>query len=128
MGTDHTLREFLSVRLNDLVGFLYRVDDLKLPASRISAHLEHASQTKDVWLRSHNHQERRHKVSKLKAATRNKLPSSAFGLPGQRKYPMEDRTHQIKAEEFATKEHRARKLSPAAAARIRVKAKRLLGN
>ena len=43
------------------------------------------------------------------------------------KYPMEDRVHQIKAEEFATKEERAEKLSPAAAARIRAKAKRLLG-
>ena len=43
-------------------------------------------------------------MAKLKAATRNKLPSSVFGLPKQRKYRMEDRTHQIKAEEFATKE------------------------
>ena len=67
-------------------------------------------------------------MSKLKAATRNKLPSSAFGLPGQRKYPMEDRTHQIKAEEFATKEENSGKLSPAQAARIRAKAKRLLGS
>jgi hypothetical protein len=39
-------------------------------------------------------------MAKLKAATRNRLPGSAFGLPKQRKYPMEDRTHQIKAEEF----------------------------
>jgi hypothetical protein len=67
-------------------------------------------------------------MAKLKAAARNKLPASAFGLPGQRKYPMEDRTHQIKAEEFATKEQRAGKLSPAQASRIRAKAKRLLGN
>ena len=67
-------------------------------------------------------------MAKLKAAARNKLPSSAFGLPGQRKYPMEDRVHQIKAEEFATKEQHAGKLSPAQAARIRAKAKRLLGN
>ena len=66
-------------------------------------------------------------MAKLRAAQRNKLPSSAFGLPGQRKYPMEDRTHQIKAEEFATKEEHADKLSPAQAARIRAKAKRLLG-
>jgi hypothetical protein len=40
---------------------------------------------------------------------------------------MEDRTHQIKAEEFATKEERKGKLSPAQASRIRAKAKRLLG-
>ena len=66
-------------------------------------------------------------MAKLKAAQRNKLPSSAFGLPGQRKYPMEDRVHQIKAEEFATKEEKKGKLSPAQASRIRAKAKRLLG-
>jgi hypothetical protein len=67
-------------------------------------------------------------MAKLKAAARNKLPASVFGLPKQRKYPMEDRVHQIKAEEFATKEENKGKLSPAAAARIRAKAKRLLGN
>lgn len=66
-------------------------------------------------------------MAKLKTATRNELPSSAFGLSGQRKYPMEDRTHQIKAEQFATKEERKGKLSPAQASRIRAKAKRLLG-
>ena len=66
-------------------------------------------------------------MARLKAAVRNKLPSSAFGLPGQRKYPMEDRTHQIKAEQFATKEERKGKLSPAQASRIRAKAKRLMG-
>jgi hypothetical protein len=43
-------------------------------------------------------------MAKLKAATRNRLSSSVFGLPKQRKYPMEDRTHEIKAEQFATKE------------------------
>jgi hypothetical protein len=66
-------------------------------------------------------------MAKLKAATRNRLPASDFGLPGQRKYPMEDRVHQIKAEQFATKEENKGKLSPAQAARIRAKAKRLLG-
>ena len=66
-------------------------------------------------------------MSKLKAATRNRLPSSEFGLPKQRKYPMEDRVHQIKVEQFATKEENKGKLRPAQAARIRAKAKRLLG-
>jgi hypothetical protein len=40
---------------------------------------------------------------------------------------MEDRTHQIKAEEFATKEENKGKLSPAQASRIRAKDKRLFG-
>jgi hypothetical protein len=66
-------------------------------------------------------------MARLKAAERNKLPSSAFGQPKQRKYAMEDRAHQIKAEEFATKEERKGKLSPVQASRIRAKAKRLLG-
>jgi hypothetical protein len=61
-------------------------------------------------------------MAKLKSATRNRLPTSVFGLPKQGKYPMEDRTHQIKAGEFATKEG-AGKLSPAQAARIRAKAR-----
>ena len=66
-------------------------------------------------------------MAKLKSATRNRLPSSEFGLPGSRKYPMEDRDHQIKAKGRATEmEHRG-KLSPAQASRIRAKANRLVG-
>jgi len=34
-------------------------------------------------------------MAKLKPATRNRLPNSVFGLPKQRKYRMEDRTHQV---------------------------------
>jgi hypothetical protein len=49
-------------------------------------------------------------MAKLKSATRNRLPTSVFGLPKQRKYP-EDRTHQIKAEEFATKEDAGKTLA-----------------
>ena len=67
-------------------------------------------------------------MARRKAAARNKLPISAFGLPRQRKYQWRIGTHQIKAEEFATKEENKGKLSPAAAARIRAKAKRLLGS
>jgi hypothetical protein len=66
-------------------------------------------------------------MAKLKAATRNRLPASDFWLSKQRKYPMEDRTHQIKAEQFATKEERKGKSNLAQASRIRAKAKRLLG-
>jgi hypothetical protein len=66
-------------------------------------------------------------MAKLKAATRNRLPSSAFGLPGQRKYPMEVRDHQTRAKGRATEMERKGKLSPAQASRIRAKANRLLG-
>ena len=66
-------------------------------------------------------------VPKLKSATRDRLPSSAFGLPKERKYPMEDRPHQIRAKGRATEMERKGKLSPAQAARICAKANRLLG-
>ncbi len=66
-------------------------------------------------------------MATLKAATRNALPSSAFGLPKQRKYPMEDRSHQEKAKGRATEMENKGKLSPSAASRIRAKANRLLG-
>jgi hypothetical protein len=32
-------------------------------------------------------------MAELKAARRNKLADSTFGLPGSRKYPMPDRAH-----------------------------------
>ena len=66
-------------------------------------------------------------MAKLKAATSNRLPSSVFGLPKQRKYAMEDRGHQIAAKERATEMEHKGKLSPAHASRIRAKANQLLG-
>ena len=66
-------------------------------------------------------------MSKLKAATRNALPASEFGEPGQRKYPMPDPAHAANAKSRATQQVKAGNLSPAAAARIRAKANRLLG-
>ena len=66
-------------------------------------------------------------MAKLKAATRNKIPSSRFGLPGSRKYPMPDRSHAANAKARATQQVKAGKLSPASAAKIRAKANRLLG-
>lgn len=69
-------------------------------------------------------------MAKLTAAERRAIPKSKFGIPskapGPGSYPMNDRTHEIKAKEFATKEERQGKLSPAAANRIRAKADRLL--
>lgn len=64
---------------------------------------------------------------KLKAATRNAIPSSKFGLPGSRKYPMPDRSHAGNAKARASQMVKAGKLSPASAAKIRAKANRMLG-
>ncbi len=40
----------------------------------------------------------------LKAKTRNALADSVFGLPGQRKYPITDKTHARVAKSYASKE------------------------
>ena len=66
-------------------------------------------------------------MAKLKAARRNALPKSTFGLPGSRKYPMPDRSHAANAKARATQQVAAGNLSPASAAKIRAKANRILG-
>ena len=63
----------------------------------------------------------------LKAATRNSLPSSRFGMPGERKYPMPDASHAADAKARATQQVAKGNLSPASAAKIRAKANRILG-
>ena len=57
----------------------------------------------------------------LKAKERNKLKKSTFGLPGERKYPMPDKSHAANAKARATQMVKKGKLSPSA------KANRILG-
>ena len=64
----------------------------------------------------------------LKAKTRNKLASSTFGIPSERKYPMPDRSHAANAKARATQMVSAGKLSSSTAARIKAKANRILGS
>ncbi len=64
---------------------------------------------------------------KLKAATRNALPASKFGMPGQRKFPMPDKSHAANAKARATQGVHRGTLSPAMASRIRKKANSILG-
>lgn len=66
-------------------------------------------------------------MAKLKASTRNKIPSSKFGLPGSRKYPMPDRSHAANAKARATQMVSKGKLSASSAAKIRKKANAVLG-
>lgn len=66
-------------------------------------------------------------MAKLRAAQRNKLKSSTFGLPGERKYPMPDSSHAKNAKARATQQVKRGNLSPASAAKIRAKANRILG-
>lgn len=64
---------------------------------------------------------------KLNAAARNKIPASKFGIPGQRKFPMPDKSHAANAKARATQGVNKGTLSPAMASRIRTKANRILG-
>jgi hypothetical protein len=66
-------------------------------------------------------------MAKLKAARRNALPSSEFGEPGSRKYPMPDRSHAANAKARATQQVKKGNLSASSAAKIRAKANRVLG-
>ena len=66
-------------------------------------------------------------MAKLYAKERNSLSSSTFGLPGQRKYPMPDRSHAGNAKARAAQQVKAGNLSPASEAKIDAKANGILG-
>jgi hypothetical protein len=65
-------------------------------------------------------------VGELTAAKRKKIPTSKFGLPGSRKYPMPDRSHASNAKARATQMVKRGKLSSGEASKIRSKANRIL--
>ena len=62
----------------------------------------------------------------LTTKARKQLPSSDFGLPGSRKYPMENRAHAANAKARATQQVKAGNLSPASASKIKAKANKIL--
>jgi hypothetical protein len=66
-------------------------------------------------------------MTKLRAAERNKIPAKKFGLPGQRKYPMPDRSHAANAKARATQQENAGRLSASQKAEIDRKANAVLG-
>lgn len=66
-------------------------------------------------------------MAKLSSGARKKLPKSAFGEPGQRKYPMPDKAHAANAKARASQAVKAGRMSKAAEARIDAKANRVLG-
>ncbi len=66
-------------------------------------------------------------MSKLDPAERKAIPTSEFGLPGSRKYPMPDKSHAANAKARATQMVKRGKLSSSAAAQIRRKANAVLG-
>ena len=66
-------------------------------------------------------------MSKLTAKARNSLPASTFGLPGQKKYPMPDKSHAANAKARATQMVKKGNLSSSSKAKIDAKANKVLG-
>ena len=66
-------------------------------------------------------------MSKLTSSARKAIPTSEFGLPGSRKYPMPDRAHAANAKARATQMVAKGRLSASSAAKIRAKANAVLG-
>lgn len=66
-------------------------------------------------------------MAKLTASKRKKIPKSEFGLPGEKKYPMEDKKHAANAKSRATQQVKKGNLSPSSKAKIDAKANKVLG-
>ncbi len=66
-------------------------------------------------------------MAKLDAKKRNKIPKSEFGLPAERKYPMEDKAHAANAKARASQMEKKGKLSLASKNMIDAKANKVLG-
>jgi hypothetical protein len=66
-------------------------------------------------------------MAKLNAEKRNKIPSSEFGLPGSRKFPVNDRSHAANAKSRATQMVNKGKLSESSKNKIDAKANKVLG-
>lgn len=65
-------------------------------------------------------------MAKLSSAARKKIPASEYGEPGQKKYPMPDRSHAANAKARASQMVKAGKLSESEKEKIDAKANRIL--
>lgn len=63
----------------------------------------------------------------LRTAMRNSLPPSEFGMPGERKYPLYDRSHAANAKARASQQEAKGNISASTKAQIDAKANRVLG-
>ena len=66
-------------------------------------------------------------MTKLTTAKRNKIPKSEFGMPVERKYPMQDRAHAANAKSRASQMVEKGKLSKSSEKKIDAKANKVLG-
>lgn len=65
-------------------------------------------------------------MAKLTTEQRNRLPDSAFAIPSERKYPINDKNHARNAKARASQMKEKGELSESAMKRIDAKANRLL--
>lgn len=63
---------------------------------------------------------------KLTTKARKKIPKSEFGMPGEKKYPMPNKSHAANAKARASQMVKKGKLSEASKAKIDAKANRIL--
>ncbi len=66
-------------------------------------------------------------MAKLTTAKRKKLKTSTFGMPGERKYPMPDRSHAVNAKARAQQQFNKGNLSKSSLSTIDAKANKVLG-
>lgn len=66
-------------------------------------------------------------MAKLTSKGRSSLPKKDFGLPGLKKYPVNDKAHAANAKARATQMVNKGKLPPSSAAKIKAKANKVLG-
>ena len=66
-------------------------------------------------------------MATLTAAKRKKIPKKEFGLPGEKKYPMPDKSHARNAKARASEMEHKGKLSKSSEKKIDAKADSILG-
>jgi len=66
-------------------------------------------------------------MAKLSTKKRNSLPKSSFGMPSQRKYPMNDKSHAANAKSRAKQQYNKGSLSLEQLDRINSMANKKLG-
>lgn len=65
-------------------------------------------------------------MAKLTTEARKKIPKKEFGLPGEKKYPMENRAHAANAKARASEMEKKGKLSASSKSKIDAKANKIL--
>lgn len=66
-------------------------------------------------------------MAELTTKKRKSLPKSDFGMPGERKYPMPDKSHAANAKARASQMEKKGKISESTKSKIDAKANKILG-